>query len=77
LVVPTVHERFSNEALEYLRGCWDEGRLPDTSFQLRFKIEDSLPFLEVNKQSKDVERWGEFAGVWFEEIEEMDMRRRK
>jgi len=30
---------------------------------------NAFPFLEVNTQFNYVERWGELAGVWFEEIE--------
>jgi hypothetical protein len=69
LVVPSVHELFTNEALKYLRDCWNEGRLPDVSFELKYNIKDSFPFLEINRQFNYVERWGEFAWVWFEEME--------
>ncbi|OGO04825.1 MAG: hypothetical protein A2Y91_06115 [Chloroflexi bacterium RBG_13_54_8] len=69
LVIPAVHELFSDKALEYLGDRWNEGRLPDMSFELKYNVKDSLPFLETNRQFNYVERWGEFAGLWFEEIE--------
>jgi hypothetical protein len=73
LVAPSVHELFTNEALKYLRDCWNEGRLPNVSFELKYNIKDSFPFLEINRQFNYVERWGEFAWVWFEEMEETEL----
>ena len=43
--------------------------LPDMSFVTTFNIRDPYPFLEINTQFNYVKKWGEFAGVWFEEIE--------
>ena len=69
LVIPGVEERFSSGALAAFRQCWYTGTLPRISFLHDYNISDAYPFLEVNSQYKYVERWGEFAGVWIEEIE--------
>jgi hypothetical protein len=79
LVVPRVRELFNDEALEFLRVSWNAGTLPDISYLKHYNIntEDAGPFLEVNKWYKYVERWGDFAGLWFEEMElaiELDQR---
>ena len=68
LVVPCVKGLFSDEALSFLRGCWNTGVRPDMAFLTTYRIEDASPFLEVNSQYNYVEGWGEFAGLWFEEI---------
>lgn len=71
LIIPRVKERFTDKALEYLRSCWQMGTIPDMSFLKLYNISEKnvYPFLEINLQYNYVERWGEFAGVWFEEIE--------
>jgi hypothetical protein len=72
LVVPRVRELFSDQALEFLRVSWNAGTLPDISYLKHYNInlEDACPFLEVNKFYKYVERWGDFAGIWFEEMDD-------
>lgn len=69
LIIPRVKERFSDKAIEFLRNCWHAGTLPDVSLLKQYNIRDVYPFLEINTQFDYVERWGEFAGFWFEEIE--------
>jgi len=69
LVIPRVKDRFSDKAIAFLRDCWQVGTRPDISFLKPYNIKDAAPFLEINLQFNYVERWGEFAGVWFEEIE--------
>jgi hypothetical protein len=73
LVVPRVRELFSDQALEFLHISWNAGILPDISYLKHYKIntEDASPFLEVNKWYKYVERWGDFAGIWFEEMDDI------
>jgi hypothetical protein len=70
LIVPRVRELFSDQALEFLHISWNAGILPDISYlkQYNINIEDASPFLEVNKSYNYVERWGDFAGIWFEEV---------
>lgn len=70
LVIPMVKARFTDEALEYLRSCWRVGATPDMSLLKLYNInqKNAYPFLEINLQYNYVERWGEFAGLWFEEI---------
>lgn len=69
LVIPRVKEMYSISILEALRRHWYDGLLPDISFIKINRIAVPFPFLEVNIQYDYVERWGEFAGIWFEEIE--------
>lgn len=69
LVAPRVRELFTEEALSFLRSCWKTGMLPDMSFVTSFNIRDPQPFLEINTQFNYISKWGEFAGIWFEEIE--------
>ena len=69
LVKPQVKKQFPEKALEYLRSCWEAGTLPDISMLRPYNVQSWLPFLEINSQFNYVERWGEFAGPWFEEIE--------
>lgn len=70
LIVPRTKELFSDKALEFLKMSWDAGTLPDISYLKLCNIQEPYPFLEINRQFNYVERWGEFAGVWFEEIED-------
>ena len=70
LIVPRVKSLFSDEALQFLHTCWEASTLPSISFLRKFNIQDAYPFLEINSQFNYVERWGEFAGLWFEEIKE-------
>ncbi len=75
LIVPAVKERLgdkADKAIKLLRNCWQEGVTPDMSLLKLNKIEakNAAPFfLEINTQFNYVERWGELAGIWFEEIE--------
>lgn len=75
LIVPTVKERLGDKAdnvIKLLRSCWQEGVTPDMSLLKLNKIEakNAEPFfLEINTQFNYVEKWGELAGIWFEEIE--------
>ena len=71
LVAPMIREQFSDRAIEFLRLSWHAGTLPAMPYLKQYKIEDPYPFLEINRQFNYVERWGDFAGVWFEEIESL------
>ena len=71
IVVPEIHLRFTPKTIEYLRDCWNSGTSPNLSLLSQaYNVKDAFPFLEVNVQFNYVERWGEFAGLWFEEMEE-------
>ena len=69
IIVPEVEKRFTSRAIDFLRTCWRAGTRPDMTFLAQFNIKSPQPLLEVNTQYNYVERWGELAGVWFEEIE--------
>ena len=69
LIIPRVTKKFSEASLGYLRACWFAGTMPDLSLLRSYNVRDASPFVEVNTQFNYVERWGEFAGPWFEEIE--------
>jgi hypothetical protein len=73
LVVPRIRVLFSDRALEFLTVSWKAGILPDISYLKHYNIDTNVPnpFLEVNKWYKYVERWGDFAGLWFEEMEDV------
>ena len=72
LVVPRVRELFGDQALEFLNVSWWAGTLPDISYLKHYNIDIKAPnpFLDTNKWHKYVERWGDFAGIWFEELED-------
>lgn len=72
LVKPQIKGRFTQKAIDFLRSCWQAGTRPDISFLKLYNIQDAVPFLEINSQFNYIERWGEFAGVWFEEIEKLE-----
>ena len=69
LIIPRVREMFSDRALEYLNTCWQAGTTPDMALLRQYNVRDTAPFLDYNTQFNYVEGWGEFAGVWFEQIE--------
>lgn len=71
VVIPRVKEIFTDAAIDYLRECWRAGTRPDMTLLKHYNVKDPRPFLEFNTQFNYVERWGDFAGVWFEEIEEL------
>jgi hypothetical protein len=72
IVVPRVHELINDQALGFLQVSWNAGILPDITYLKHYNIniEDASPFLEINKWYKYVERWGDFAGIWFEEMDD-------
>jgi hypothetical protein len=70
IVILRVKELFPQKAIDFLRESWQAGARPDISFLRFYNIDKPTPFLEVNTQLNYVERWGELAGVWFEEIEQ-------
>jgi len=81
LVVLGVAARFPAETLDALRRLWNLGELPDLKKDLSVLTVNGegyagpdrgfhwRPFVEINTQFHYVERWGNLAGVWFEEIE--------
>jgi hypothetical protein len=72
LIVPRVKEMYSEQVLEFLSVSWNAGTLPDKSYleHYNINIKDASPFLETNKWYKYVERWSDFAGIWFEELDD-------
>ena len=60
---------FTISALNFIRECWFNGTLPNLKDLDRYNIKDPHPFLQVNTQFNYVERWEEFAGLWFEDLE--------
>jgi hypothetical protein len=69
IVIPRVTELYSKKVLGYFRENWYAGIKPDTAFLNHYGIKTPTPFVELNMQFDFVERWGDLAGVWFEEIE--------
>jgi len=58
---PPPPQEISEEASERVKTRYNEARLEWSRYW--------RPFLIANLQFKYIERWGELAGVWFEEIE--------
>ena len=81
LIIPTVKEKFPDSTLNELRKFWYIGELPDLRKDVdRLEVRGKgvpgpdrafhwRPFLEISTQFHYIERWGELAGIWFEEIE--------
>lgn len=69
LVIPEIKTQFSEGALEYLRVSWNSGTLPAMSGVKRHNVYDPYPFLEYNAQYEYIERWGEWAFLFFEILE--------
>jgi len=81
LVIPTVKEMFPDDTLNELRKLWNIGELPDLKKDInRLEVKGKgnpgpdrafhwRSFVEISTQFHYVERWGELAGIWFEEIE--------
>lgn len=72
LIIPRVRALFNEKAIDFLRDSWRAGSIPDMSFLKLYNINNASPFLEVNSQFNYVEKWGELAGLWFEEIEKSE-----
>ncbi len=72
LIVPRVKELYNEQVLEFLSVSWNAGTLPDISYLTHYNIDmkEANPFLEINKWYKYVERWTDFAGIWFEELDD-------
>lgn len=80
LIVPTVKAYFPEATINVLREHWYLGERPSLSTLRSLDVKGKgepgpdrafhwRPFVEINTQFHYVERWGEMAGVWFEEIE--------
>lgn len=80
LIIPAVKERFPEDTLSALKEHWYRGEWPNLSnlkgMDVKGKGEPGAdrafhwhPFVEISTQFHYVERWGNFAGIWFEEIE--------
>ena len=80
VIMPSVKERFPTETLAVLSQHWNLGELLDLNQAKALAVKGSgtteldlayqwRPFLEINTEFHYVERWGQFAGIWFEEIQ--------
>ncbi len=80
LIISSVEKSFPEATISSLREHWYRGEWPGLpalkDLDVRGKGDPGAdrafhwrPFLEISTQFHYVERWGEFAGVWFEEIE--------
>ncbi len=81
VIIPTVRERFPDKTRDELRKFWNAGELPNLKKDLRnlevngrgYAGPDRAfhwwPFVEISTQFHYVQRWGQLAGIWFEEIE--------
>jgi len=82
IVIPIVEDSFPEATLNILREHWYRGELPSLSGLKNLIVRGNdtagpdqafhwRPFIEIDTQFHYVRRWGEFAGVWFEEIEDI------
>lgn len=80
LIIPTVKNNYPNPTLNALREHWYRGEWPNLktldTMDIKGKYEPGphrafwwRPFVKISTQFHYVENWGEFAGIWFEEIE--------
>ena len=80
LIIPTVNNYYPDTTLNTLREHWYRGEWPNLkttdTLEVKGKYEPGphravwwRPFVNINTQFHYVENWGEFAGIWFEEIE--------
>lgn len=72
VVIPRVNELFAPAAMDYFRTCWEAGTRPDISVLKMYNLDspqNADPFVEINSQFNYVVRWGDLAGIWFEEVE--------
>jgi hypothetical protein len=82
LIIPTVKSIFPEPTINVLREHWLRGERPSLSTLNSLDIKEKgppgpdrafhwRPFIEISTQFHYVERWGELAGIWFEEIEHL------
>jgi len=80
LIIPAVREYFPDDTLNALRKLWYLGEKPELKQLDKLEVKGNgyegpnrafywQPFVEISAQFHYVERWGELAGIWFEEIE--------
>lgn len=80
IIIPIVKETFPEDTLNELRKFWYIGQLPGLKDIDKLEVKGKgdpgphrafhwRPFLEISTQFHYVERWGELAGIWFEEIQ--------
>lgn len=82
LIIPSVKAYFPEATINALREHWHRGERPSLSTLKSLDVKGKgdpgpdrafhwRPFVEVSTQFHYVERWGELAGIWFEEIESL------
>jgi hypothetical protein len=84
IISQRIHEIYGAKLLDWLRNCWMAGVRPtvdmlkannflyilDEKKVIKKNIDrDPEPFILYNRQFNYIEGWGDFAGIWFEEIE--------
>jgi hypothetical protein len=75
IIKKRVYEIFPAPFIVFLRNCWKTGVRPTVDMLKANGFVSILEnsgleiFLLYNKQFNFIEGWGQFAGVWFEEIE--------
>ena len=83
LIIPTVKAIFPEATINVLQEHWHRGERPDLPTLNRLDVKGKgepgpdrafhwRPFIEISTQFHYIERWGELAGIWFEEIEALN-----
>ena len=72
-----VNELFPTPFIDFMHNCWKAGVRPTVDmlkangFGSVLDKRDTEILLLYNKQFNFIEGWGELAGIWFEEIEDL------
>jgi len=73
-VIPEVKTQYGEEALGYLRNCWRSGTPPDEYILRRLNVHNWGPFFQTESIGGKLFMgpWDIFAGLWFEDFEQLD-----
>jgi hypothetical protein len=77
IIIERVKYIYSIGFIDFLRKCWMSGVRPSVDmlkangFNSLLDNNELEHFLRYNKQFNFIEGWGELAGIWFEEIENL------
>lgn len=63
-----VQRHFSDKFIESMRGHWMRRERPTLETIDSLGVSDSVPLVETDALRTYAERWGEFAGIYFEEM---------
>lgn len=77
IIQKRVKDSYPTPFIDFLRNCWNKGVKPSVDmlkangFISMLNNRDLENFLLYNRQYNFIEGWGTFAGLWFEDIEQL------